>query len=40
MARQDINDNTKLYSGFMATLKWVVPVVSLLVFFVIMLVAG
>jgi len=40
MASQDIDNNKQLYSGFMTTLKWVIPVLCVIVLFVMMLIAG
>lgn len=39
MASQDIDQKGKLYSGFMATLKWVIPLIAIIVAFVMMMIA-
>lgn len=39
MASQDIDQKGKLYSGFMATLKWVIPLIVIIVAFVMMIIA-
>lgn len=39
MATHDMDDAQKTYGGFMATLKWSVPIIAIIVFFVIMLIA-
>jgi len=40
MASQDLKQKDKLYSGFIGSLKWIIPLTALLVFFVIFLIAG
>jgi len=40
MASQDLKQKDKLYSGFMGTLKWVIPLIAIIVFFVVVLIAG
>jgi hypothetical protein len=40
MANEDLERKDKLYGGFMATLKWVIPVLAIIVLFVMMLIAG
>jgi len=40
MTVHDIEKAEATYSGFMATLKWAVPVIALIVLFVVMLIAG
>lgn len=40
MASQDLEQKGKLYGGFMSTLKWVIPLVAIIVFFVMMMIAG
>ncbi len=40
MASHDIEKAQATYSGFMATLKWAVPVIALIVLFVVSLIAG
>ncbi|MEO0589148.1 MAG: hypothetical protein AAFZ11_01160 [Pseudomonadota bacterium] len=40
MASQDLKQKDKLYSGFMGTLKWVIPLIAIIVFFVLVLIAG
>lgn len=39
MASQDIDQKGKLYSGFLSTLKWVIPVIVIIVFIVMALIA-
>ncbi|MEM1196676.1 MAG: hypothetical protein AAGH57_11270 [Pseudomonadota bacterium] len=40
MASQDLDDKGKLYGGFMTTLKWVIPLVAVIVFLVVALIAA
>ena len=40
MASQDLEQKGKLYGGFLRTLKWGIPVLAVIVFFVMMLIAG
>ena len=40
MASQDYEQKGKLYGGFMGTLKWVIPLIAIIVFFVMYLIAG
>lgn len=35
----DTADSQKTYAGFIATLKWTVPVIALIVLFVVLLIA-
>lgn len=39
MASQDLKQKDKLYGGFMGTLKWVIPVIAIIVFLVVALIA-
>ncbi len=39
MASPDIKQKDKLYSGFMNTLKWVVPTIAVIVLVVMMMIA-
>ena len=39
MASQDLEQKDKLYNGFMDSLKWIIPVVAVIVFFVVYLIA-
>ena len=40
MASDDLKQKDQLYGGFMSTLKWVVPIIAIIVFFVMMLISG
>jgi len=40
MAGPDLKQKDQLYSGFMGTLKWVVPLIAVIVFVVMMIIAG
>ncbi|MEO1731895.1 MAG: hypothetical protein AAFR64_14315 [Pseudomonadota bacterium] len=40
MASQDLKQKDKLYSGFMGTLKWVIPVIAVITFGVVALIAS
>jgi hypothetical protein len=40
MTTNDIEDARRTYAAFMSTLKWVVPVIAVIVLFVMTLVAG
>jgi glycerol-3-phosphate acyltransferase PlsY len=40
MAHQDMENAEATYSGFMATLKWVVPVIAVITFLVVALIAS
>ena len=40
MASQDLKQKDKLYGGFMSTLKWVIPLIAIIVFLVVALIAG
>ncbi|MEE4288200.1 MAG: hypothetical protein V2J14_02425 [Erythrobacter sp.] len=40
MASPDLKQKDQLYSGFMSTLKWVIPVIAVIVFIVMMMIAG
>jgi len=40
MATQDLEKSKKLYSGFISTLKWAVPLIAVIVLFVMSLIAG
>lgn len=40
MAMHDMEKSKRLYSGFTSALKWVVPVVAVIVLFVMSLIAG
>ncbi|MEO0464561.1 MAG: hypothetical protein AAF127_15640 [Pseudomonadota bacterium] len=40
MTSQDLDRKGKLYGGFMATLKWVIPLIAIIVFLVMALIAG
>lgn len=39
MATHDMDKARKLYGGFMTALKWSVPIIAIIVFFVITLIA-
>ncbi|MEL6528621.1 MAG: hypothetical protein AAGK01_00855 [Pseudomonadota bacterium] len=39
MATHDMDKAEKMYGGFIATLKWTVPLLALITLFVIMLIA-
>lgn len=39
MATQDMESARATYSGFMATLKWAVPVIAVIALFVVMMIA-
>ncbi|MEE4155085.1 MAG: hypothetical protein V2I27_13070 [Erythrobacter sp.] len=40
MATHDLDKSKRLYSGFISTLKWVVPTIAVIVLIVIALIAG
>ncbi|MEO0690032.1 MAG: hypothetical protein AAFY51_06995 [Pseudomonadota bacterium] len=40
MASQDLDQKGKLYGGFMSTLKWVIPVIAIIVFGVVALISS
>ncbi|MEO0643502.1 MAG: hypothetical protein AAFY47_08840 [Pseudomonadota bacterium] len=40
MAGQDLKQKDSLYSGFMSTLKWVIPLIAIIVFVVVAIIAG
>lgn len=40
MATQDIDNARRTYGAFMSTIKWVVPVIAVIVLFVMSLIAG
>lgn len=40
MASQDYDQKGKLYGGFMGTLKWVVPLIAIIVMLVMAMIAG
>lgn len=40
MASKDLDQKDRLYGGFMTTLKWVIPLIAIIVFFVMALIAG
>ncbi len=39
MAKQDLEKSQRLYSGFTATLKWVVPTIAVIVLLVMAMIA-
>jgi hypothetical protein len=39
MASQDYKEKGKLYGGFMSTVKWVIPVIGVIVFAVVALIS-
>ncbi|MEL7446799.1 MAG: hypothetical protein AAGK02_13485 [Pseudomonadota bacterium] len=39
MADQDIEESQELYSGFIGSLKWIVPLIAVITLFVVMLIA-
>ncbi|MDJ0976974.1 MAG: hypothetical protein QNI87_00390 [Erythrobacter sp.] len=40
MPGQDFEQKGKLYGGFMSTLKWVIPIIAIIVFIVVAAIAG
>ena len=40
MASQDMKSAEKTYGGFIAMLKWAVPIIALIALFVIVLISG
>lgn len=40
MASQDLKQKDKLYGGFIGSLKWIIPLLAVIVFFVVALIAA
>ena len=40
MASPDLKQKDQLYTGFMNSLKWIIPVILVIVLFVMMLISG